>query len=143
MRGCAYWVTTTLSLTLAGCSELVIGAVFNNTESSIQICNPSLHSDACQTIQPHAEAAVTLVADQAASSWRFRITSNQLVATYDLGNQNLYALSTSHCSRVPHGRRCIGLQLQSDGKLYWVDSADAMPVATFPKQPSGFPVLSR
>jgi hypothetical protein len=132
-------VALVFSLALAGCSELMSIAFCNHSNEPIQICNLHLHTNACQTILPQEIGQVVLRADDPVSAWRFRITSASVAHTYSFDLALWPPSSARHC-KVASGRRCMAVQLEPDGLLYWTDAPDSMPVAAVPNQPKGFPI---
>ena len=133
-------ITVGLILSLASCSPLLSLALYNNTSTAIVICNPHLRTNACQSIPAHTLAAVLLVSDEPTEDFGYRVSFDDVVKTYRLPGYSFWSLQSPHrCKRVAY--YCVVVQLEPNGSLYWIDSADGTPRASFPSQPEGFPIV--
>jgi hypothetical protein len=133
-------VLALLALGVAGCSQLGYLVVHNNSAVEVEICNLHRHDNACVSAAPHGYARVLLVADYAASSWVFRVSTSAGSNTYDFGRVELWKLrSVDTCSMFKKHSCEIAVQLEPDGLLYWVDASrnTAGPALV---QPDGFPI---
>ena len=129
-----------LALTVSGCSQLLSLALYNNTAATIQVCNLHRRGNACQVIPPRSIAGVLLVADERSASWQFRISSGDSARNYELGAAaSLWELRSGHCMGISQ-KPCVAVQLQPNGLLYWVDSANSVRSGSMPPQPQGFPI---
>jgi len=128
-------------VSLSGCSRLVTLVVLNNSGSPVEACNLNSASAPCARIPPGGAGEVLLVGDQAAPSWRLRITAS--------GSESIYEFNLSSDPQVPvycerkRPRGCwVSLQLESDGLLYWAGEVRDEAIDSLPPQPSRFPVAA-
>ena len=138
MKGVA--VSLLLALSFAGCSWLASVALYNNTAAPVEVCNLQTHRDPCQTVPPYSVAAVTLRADQASSTWKLQIASRAIVRVYDLGEAARANLSEARRCKAVSRSGCMPLQLEADGKLFWIDPSNSQAAPSIPAQPKGFPI---
>jgi hypothetical protein len=123
-----------------GCSPGFYMTVQNNSAADVEICNLHRHENACVSAAPHGHARVLLVADYAASSWAFRISSSSGSKTYDFGHVDLSKVGSFDTCAMFNRRSCkLVVQLEPDGFLYWVD-ASRNAARPAPVQPDGFPI---
>jgi hypothetical protein len=125
---------------VTSCSPPFYMTVQNNSATEVEICNLHRHENACVSAAPHGHARVPLVADYAASSWAFRISSSAGSKTYDFGHVDLSKVGSVDTCSMFNRRSCeLVVQLEPDGFLYWVD-ASRNTAGPAPVQPDGFPI---
>jgi hypothetical protein len=134
-------VASCLALSLSGCSYTLSLALYNNTPTDIVICNLHLRSNACQVIPAHSVAAVLLGADEPVETLTYRISTGDVVRTYQFPGISLWNLRSPHRCKVIGLSPCVAVQYEPNGNLYWIDSADRLPSASPPSQPEGFPIV--
>ena len=133
-------VLALLAFGVTGCSPLFYMTVQNNSAAEVEICNLHRHDNACVSAAPHGHARVLLVADYAASSWAFRISSSAGSETYDFGHVDLSKVGSVHTCSMFNRRSCeLVVRLEPDGFLYWVN-ASRNTAGPAPVQPDGFPI---
>jgi len=120
---------------LTSCSQLLRLALQNNTGAEVEICNLLRHDNPCVSAKSYDEAHMLMVADQAAPSWLFRISTGAAANTYDFGHTDLWKLRSLPCK----GGCEVVVQLEPKGLIYWVD-VSRNPGVPAPVQPNGFPV---
>ncbi|BFM12667.1 hypothetical protein R50072_28200 [Simiduia litorea] len=126
-----------LSLTLSGCSFVVDIMLFNNTDSSIEVCNINNSEHPCVPIASHEMGSVAMINSVKTDSWIYRI--NGKVYGFSFGTYPEHA-SEVYCKGFIQKRCAIPLQLEPSGLLYWAGKNSKLPVSNFVNQPKGFPV---
>ena len=130
-----------IALTLPGCSFLVEVIFFNNSNSSIKVCNLNHTNQNCQTIEPKSSNKVLLVADKKINAWSYSITASGKESIYSFAFEPYPAQASNIYCQGFFMKRCdIPLQYESDGLLYWAGKNQELPTKNFPNQPPGFPV---
>ena len=136
-----------ISTTLPGCSFLVEMILFNNSNSSIKVCNLNHTNQNCQTIEPQSSNKILLVADRKTNAWNYSITTSSKESKeskesiYSFAFEPYPAQASNIYCRGFFMKSCdIPLQYESDGLLYWAGKNQELPIKNFPNQPPGFPV---
>ncbi len=130
-----------ISSMLHGCSSVVDLVVANNSGRPLEICNLNLDLPRCVSVDSGQVQDLPLVSDYAAAAWRLHVGAPgvQRVHEFTLAGKPEFA-SDMICSGFL-GLRCeVGVQIEQDGRLYWVGARVREPVDNFPEQPAGFPV---
>jgi hypothetical protein len=129
------------TLSLSGCSFLVEVILFNNSDSSIEICNLNHTNQRCQIIEPKSSNKVLLVADKKANAWSYGITKLNETKVYSFAFEPYPAQASNIYCQGFFMKKCdIPLQYEPNGFLYWAGKNQELPTIIFPNQPPGFPV---
>ena len=126
---------------LSGCSFLVSMVLFNNSDSTITVCNLNHTNIACQSIKPDTFEKVLLVSDKQSYAWRYSIDNGGETKKYSfvLGAYPEHA-SNVYCKGILQKKCDYAIQYEQNGKLYWAGKDNELPVDIFPEQPMNFPV---
>lgn len=129
------------TLLLSGCTVLVEVALFNNSDSAIEVCNLNLNNKECKTIEPQSVKRILLVADKSVTSLKYSITKSNDTNIYTFNFKPYGTLASDIYCKGFLAKNCdIPIQYENNGLLYWAGQDQEFPAKNIPNQPSGFPV---
>lgn len=124
-----------------GCSYLNSIALFNNTDSVIEVCNLNLKTPACYVALPKSLIKISLAGDIPLDAWHLKINKAQKTSHYKLKfSPSFQYKSNIYCSRIISEKCDITIQYEENSLLYWGGRSKTLPIQDFPEQPIGFPV---
>ena len=126
-----------LVFSLQSCSLVVSIAFFNNTKTSLDICNLHKAEQNCYKVASEALIKIPLIASVQIEQWEFSI--NKKVYGFKFGVYPEHA-SNIYCTGIIQKRCDIPLQFESNELLYWAGKESRLPAKSFGAQPLGFPV---
>lgn len=106
--------------------------LYNNTQSSIRLCEHREHESKCSDIEPKSQEKISIKNIHALSinkDYIFKISREVLS---ELQRSEIYCESKERC--------LYAFQLENGNLIYSLRPSQAFPVTEFAKQPRGFPL---
>lgn len=106
--------------------------LYNNTQSTIQLCELREHESTCSELPPHSDKKVSIK--------HARIFTINKDYFFKLNRETLSELQPSEIYCEKQVRCLYALQLESDNLIYGLTRGQTFPATEFTKQPDGFPL---
>lgn len=130
------------SILLQGCSVSIYLSIFNNTANDIEVCPADNSQYSCQELKTGMQLLVTRpLGLNTATNWRVTIRSDGVARLYQHDRGATASYESLISCRGRYSPECtVSVQLQPDGRIFWVGTVKRLPLSPLPPQPEGFPV---